>query len=72
MDVVGLYPNITHGKGLSAPRKRVDERDKNDASTNIRTELVESVLKNNIFSFNEKTLKQKQRHSNWEKVCFTL
>ena len=72
MDVVGLYPNITLGKGLSPLRKRVDERDENDASTNIRTELVESVLKNNIFSFNEKTLKEKKRHSNWEKVCFTL
>ena len=28
MDVVGLYPNIPYGEGLSALRKRLNERDK--------------------------------------------
>ena len=33
MDVVGLYPNIPHDEGLSALRKRLNERDKKDVST---------------------------------------
>ena len=61
MDVVGLYPNIPHEEGLSALRKRLNERDKKDVSTDTLAELVELVLKNNIFNFNEKTLKQKRR-----------
>ena len=60
MDVVGLYPNIPHDKGLCALRKRLNERDKKDVSTDTLVELAELVLKNNIFNFNEKTLKQKR------------
>ena len=60
MDVVGLYPNIPHDEGLSALRKRLNERDKKDVSTDTLVELAELVLKNNIFNFNEKTLKQKR------------
>ena len=58
MDVVGLYPNIPHDKGLSALRKRLNERDKKVVSTDTLVEFVELVLKNNIFNFNENTLKQ--------------
>ena len=60
MDVVGLYPNIPHDEGLSALRKRLNERDKKDVSTDTLVELAELVLKNNIFNFNQKTLKQKR------------
>ena len=60
MDVVGLYPNIPHDKGLSALRKRLNERDKKDVSTDTLVELAELVLKNNIFNFNKRTLKQKR------------
>ena len=60
MDVVGLYPNIPHEEGLSALRKRLNERDKKDVSTDTLVELAELVLKNNIFNFNERTLKQKR------------
>ena len=61
MDVVGLYPNIPHDEGLSAIRKRINERDKKDVSTDdTLVELTELVLKNNIFNFNERTLKQKR------------
>ena len=59
MDVVGLYPNILHEEGLSALRKRLNERDKKDVSTDTLLELAELVLQKNIFNFNEKTLKQK-------------
>ena len=60
MDVVGLYPNIPHDEGFSALRKRLDERNKKDVSTDTLVELAELVLKNNIFNFNQKTLKQKR------------
>ena len=60
IDVVGLYPNIPHDEGLSALRKRLNERDKKDVSTDTLVELAELVLKNNIFNFNERTLKQKR------------
>ena len=62
MDVVGLYSNIPHDKGLLALRKRLDEREEKDVSTGTLVELAELVLKNNIFNFNEKTSKQKKAH----------
>ena len=52
--IVGLYPTIPHDKGLSALRNRLAERDEKDVSTDTLLELAESVLRNNIFSFNEK------------------
>ena len=60
VDVVGLYPNIPHNKGLSALRKRLDLRQEGDFTTLTLVELAEIVLKNNIFTFKEKTLKQKR------------
>ena len=60
MDVVGLYPNIPHDEGLSALRKRLNERDKKDVSTDTPVELAELLLKNNIFNVNERPLKQKR------------
>ena len=50
MDVVGLYPNIPHDEGLPAIRKRINERDKKDVSTDdILVELAELVLKKQYF-----------------------
>ena len=60
MDVFGLYPNIPHDEGLPALRKRLNERDKKGVSTDTLVEFVELVLKNNIFNFNKKSLKQKR------------
>ena len=54
MGAVGLYPNIPHDEGLSAFRKRFDERDEKDVSSDTLVELAELVLKNNIFNFNQK------------------
>ena len=59
VDVVGLYPNIPHEEGLSTQHKRLDLRQEKDVTTSTLVELAEVVLKNNIFTFKEKTLKQK-------------
>ena len=60
MDVVGLYPNIPHEEGQSALRKRLETRKEKYVSPDTIIELAEVVLKNNIFTFGKKTLKQKQ------------
>ena len=60
VNVVGLYPNIPHDEGLSALRKRLDLRQEKDVVTSTLVELAEVVLKNTIFTFMEKTLKQKR------------
>ena len=60
VDVVGLYPNIPYDEGLSDLRKRLDLRQEKDVTTSTLVELAEVVLKNNIFTFKEKTLKQKR------------
>ena len=60
MDVVGLYPNIPHEEGLSALRKRLENRKEKYVSTDTIIDLAEVVLKNNIFTFGKKTLKQKR------------
>ena len=57
--VVGLYPNIPHDEGLSALRKRLESRKEKYVSTDTIIDLAEVVLKNNIFTFRKKTLKQK-------------
>ena len=58
VDAVGLYPNIPHDEGLSALRKLLDLRQEKDVTTSTLVELAEVVLKNNIFTLMEKTLKQ--------------
>ena len=58
IDVVGLYPNIPHEEDLASLRKFLDERLEKKVTNETLLELPEIVLKNNIFQFNEKTLKQ--------------
>ena len=60
MDVVGLYPNIPHEERLSALRKRLETRTEKYVSTDTIIDLSEVVLKNNIFTFGRKRLKQKR------------
>ena len=60
MDVVGLYPNISHGEGLASFRWFLEIRDNKHIACDTLTELSEVVLKNNIFEFDEKTFKQKR------------
>ena len=60
IDVVGLYPNIPHEDGLKALRKSLDKREDQSVSTDSMLELVELVLKNNYFTHDGKTFKQKR------------
>ena len=55
VDAVGLYPNIPQDEDLSALRKQ-----EKDFITSTLVELAEVFLKNNIFTFKEKPLKQKR------------
>ena len=57
-DVVGLYPNIPHKEGRASRRKFLDTRTEKRVTTENLVELAEIVLNNNIFHFNEETLKQ--------------
>ena len=54
VDVVGLYPNISLEEGLSALRKRLDNRMEKYISSDTLCNLAEVVLKNNIFKFGKK------------------
>ena len=54
VDVVGLYPNIPHEEGLSALRKRWDNRMEKFISSDTLSDLAEIILKNNIFKFVKK------------------
>ena len=47
--VIGWYPNIPHDEGLFPLRKRFDERDVKNVSTDTLVELVELVLKKQCF-----------------------
>ena len=60
VDVVGLYPNIPHEEGMSALRKQLDNQMEKYISSDTLCGLAEVVLKNNIFKFGKKTLKQKR------------
>ena len=60
MGVVALHLTISHEEELSALRKRLCQRDKNNVSAETLVELAELVLKINIFNFEEKTLKYKR------------
>ena len=60
VDVVGLYPNIPHEEGLSALRKRLDNRMKKYISSDTLCNLAEVELKNNAFKFGKKALKKKR------------
>ena len=60
MDIIGLYPNIPHGKGPASLRKLLESTNNKQISSDTLTELVEVVLNNNIFEFDEKTFKQKR------------
>ena len=54
VDVVGLYPNISHEEGLSALRKRLDNQMEKYISSDTLCELAEVALKNNILKFGKK------------------
>ena len=53
-----LIPYIPHDEGLSALQKRLELRREKKVRTSTLVELAEVVLKNNVFTFGKKTLKQ--------------
>ena len=55
IDVVALYPNISHEKGMASFRKFLNAKTEKKVTTETLVELSEIVLKNNIFQFNKKT-----------------
>ena len=61
MDVVGLYPNIPHGEDLASLYKFLEIWENKQIQSDALAELAETALKNNIFEFDEKTLKQQRR-----------
>ena len=60
MGGVGLYRNILHEEGVSALRNRLETRKGKYVSKETSIDLAEVVLKNNTFTFDKKTLKQKR------------
>ena len=60
MDVAGLYPNIPYGEGLASLYKFLEIRENKQISSDTLAELAETVLKNKIFEFYEKTFKHKR------------
>ena len=61
MDVVGLYPNTPHPGGGGCLHQENDLKPtKKYVSADTIIDLAEVVLKNNIFTFGKKTLKQKR------------
>ena len=64
VDLVGLYPNIPHDKGLSALQKRLELRRDRKVNTSTLVELAEIVLKNNVFTFGKKNFKTNTRNRN--------
>ena len=61
IDVVGLYPNISHDEGLAFLKDFLYSRVDKQVTTDTLIELAELVLKNNIFEFSDKTYKQIRR-----------
>ena len=57
IDVVDFYPNISHKEGLASLRRFLDKRTEKKVTTETLVAVAEIALKNNIFHFNEKTLK---------------
>ena len=60
VDFVILYPNSPHDVDLSALCERLDLRQEKDDTTSTQVAVAEVVVKNNIFNFKEKSLKQKR------------
>ena len=64
IDVVGFYSDIFNEEGLRILRETLDKRKNKIVSRNSLVELAELVVKDNIFKFNERFVKQKTRNNN--------
>ena len=60
VDVVGLYPSIPNEDGMSAAKMLLEQRKDKNVSTDSLLEIINLVLTNNVFEFNNKVYRQKQ------------
>ena len=58
MDVSGLFTNIPKEEGLESARATLDEREKQDIPSGYIVRLLEVILENNIFEFNQENFTQ--------------
>ena len=58
IDVTGAYLNIPHNDGIQALEEALKERKKQIIPSDFLSKLMELILKNNIFEFNEDLYKQ--------------
>ena len=58
IEVVGIYPNIPHYRGLAFLKEFLDSRVDKQVTIDTLTKLAGVVLKNNIFEFSDKSYKQ--------------
>ena len=61
MDVISLYPNISHKDGVSSCADYLNQRKNKRVPTSVITKLIESVLTSNAMKFGQKIYHQK----NW-------
>ena len=54
MDVKTLYPSIPRQQGMEACREALDKRTDKSITTEATMKMIQTVLENNIFSFNGK------------------
>jgi hypothetical protein len=57
-DVIGLFTNIVHKEGLHTLQEQLDERINPKVPSHYIIKLMDIILNNNIFSFNESLWKQ--------------
>ena len=58
VDVVGLYPSISHNVGLRALKEALDNREQKKIPAEDLLQMAEIVLKNNFFEFNNQIKQQ--------------
>ena len=58
VDVVGLYPSISHNVGLEALRRTLNDRVNKKIGVEDLIKMAEFVLKKNYFEFNGKVKQQ--------------
>ena len=71
VDVVGLYPSITHEAGLWALKEMLDRREEKKISTEDLVKTAEFVLKNNYIQFNGQVKHQISGMANGTKFSHT-
>jgi hypothetical protein len=59
IDVVGLYTNIPHEEGIKSLKKALNTRTNQEVPTSLLVNLLERVLKYNIFEFSNNLYQQK-------------